>query len=172
MKHKHTKSVSYGRRHRLIKSFEAKAKAERTRAEWLADMITVRVGTIEFFIVNALWFLIWIGINIGIIPGVPRFDPFPFGLLTMIVSLEAIFLSIIVLISQNRAAKTDALREEIDLQINTISEEEITKIIQLLLKLMEHHHIRVPRDTNLKEMIKPTDTKKIEQSIEQEIEEP
>src|SRR4051812_26070860 len=86
--------------HRLVvQSFRAKADAKRTLSDKFADKLTSKFGTVLFLCLNALWFFIWIVINTNLIPGVKAFDPFPFGLLTMVVSLEAIFLAIIVLIS-------------------------------------------------------------------------
>lgn len=167
---KRNNSYSFQSRQHIIKSVEAKAKAERKFGDIIADEITSRVGSMAFFGINAVWFVLWMVINLGYIPWIRPFDPYPFGLLTMIVSLEAIFLSIIVLISQNREAKTDILREEVDLQINTLAEEEITEIIKLLIKLLHKHGIRTNQSRVIQRMIKPTDAEKIERSIERQIE--
>ena len=156
-------------RRRVIQSFEAKSKASRTFSEKIADSITSHLGSMTFLLINALWFFIWIIINLGLLPIIPAFDPFPFGLLTMVVSLEAIFLAIIVLISQNRAARIDDLREEVDLQINTIAEEEITKIMELQILLLEKNGIDVSKDVELKEMLEPLNPAKIEELIEEQI---
>lgn len=156
-------------RRRVIQSFEAKSRAGRTISERVADYITSRLGSMPFLVINVLWLFIWITINTGFTPIVPPFDPFPFGLLTMVVSLEAIFLAIVVLISQNRVAKTDDLREEIELQINTIAEEEITKMIELQVLLLEKNGIDISKDTELQQMLEPTDTDRIEQDLEKQI---
>ncbi len=157
------------RRQNVVESFEAKANANRSLSEKIADVITARFGSMVFLLFNALWFFIWIAVNTKLVPFIPPFDPFPFGLLTMIVSLEAIFLAIIVLISQNRAAKIDDLREEVGLQINTIAEGEITKMIKLQVLLLEKNGIDVSKDSELMKMLEPTDTDKIEKSLEKEI---
>ena len=157
------------RRHHVVESFEAKANANRSTSEKIADAITMRLGSMAFLGFNAVWFFVWIVINTKLVPIIPIFDPFPFGLLTMIVSLEAIFLSIIVLVSQNRAAKIDDLREEVDLQINTIAEGEITKMIKLQVMLLKKNGIDVSKDPELKRMLMPTDTDKIEKSLEREV---
>ena len=81
---------------------------------------------------HAVWFIVWITINLRWIPGVKPFDPFPFGLLTMIVSLEAIFLSTFVLVSQNRMTVLADKRADLDLQINLLSEYEVTRILTLV----------------------------------------
>ena len=156
-------------RRRVIRSFEANANKDRSFSERTADMTTSRFGSMGFLIINVIWFFAWISINIGLIPTIRIFDPFPFGLLTMIVSLEAIFLAIIVLISQNRAAKIDDLREEIDLHINTIAEEEITKTIELLVLLLKKNGVDVSKDLELQQMLEPTDKKNIEKSLKKQV---
>ncbi len=156
-------------RRRAIKSFKAKADAKRTPPERFADWLTSKFGSIIFLSLNAVWFAAWITINIGWVPGVEPFDPFPFGLLTMVVSLEAIFLAIIVLISQNREARIGELREEIELQISTISETEITKVIHMLTILLEKQGVKVEEDPELKRMLRPIDNEALQHQIEKEL---
>ena len=156
---------------RIITSFEAKANENRNLSEKIADTITARLGSMTFLAINGVWFLAWVLINTSIIPYIPVFDPFPFGLLTMTVSLEAIFLAVVVLISQNRAAKVDDLREETELQINTIAEEEITKIIKLQILFLKKNGIDVSQDLDLQEMLIPTDTDSIEQALKKQADE-
>lgn len=155
-------------RQRTVRGFSAKANNNRTSAEKLADVLTSRLGSMKFLILNAVWFFGWIVINLGWVPNIEPFDPFPFGLLTMIVSLEAIFLAIIVLISQNREAKTSDLREEIDLQINTIAEEKITKMIELQVLQLKQHGFDLTGDTKLQQMLQPTDKARIKKSLEKQ----
>lgn len=154
-------------RRKVIKSFKAKADAKRTLAEKFADTLTTKFGTVAFLFLNAAWFSIWIVINKGL-TSLEVFDPFPFGLLTMIVSLEAIFLAIIVLISQNREARIGELREEVELQISTLSEGETTKLISLMVLLLKKQGIEV-NDPELSFMLKPTDTAKLERDLEKEL---
>ncbi len=154
---------------RIIKSLKAKADARRTFSEIIADWMTNTLGSIWFLAINMLWFVGWVLINIGAIPWVPKFDPFPFGLLTMIVSLEAIILAIFVLISQNRASQVDDLREEIDLQVDIITEQELTKLIHMTSILMEKNGIDLSGDTELQSMIKPTNMNRIEKILEKQI---
>lgn len=157
------------RRGYVIRSLKARADAKRTFMERFADWMTKFFGSIFFLIVNAIWFVSWILINIGWVPGVEPFDPFPFGLLTMVVSLEAIILAIIVLISQNRAAKIAELREEVDLQINTFAEEEITKMIKLQLLLLKKNGVNVDNDPELSQMVRHLDSTDIEHRIEKQL---
>lgn len=93
------------------------------------DWIAWFSGSLHFLVLTAVWFATWIAVNT--LPlGVPVFDPFPFGLLTMIVSLEAIFLSCFVLISQNRQAEKDHLRSDIEYDVNIKAEMEIAELHQ------------------------------------------
>lgn len=156
-------------RRKVIKSFKAKADAKRTWLEKFADWLTARFGSIAFLSINALWFGAWIAINVGWIPVVSPFDPFPFGLLTMIVSLEAIFLAIIVLISQNREARIGEFREEVELQISTIAEGEVTKLIKLMVLMLEKQGVKIEEDPELKKMLKPVDNSAIERQLEDEL---
>ncbi len=157
------------KRSTIIRSFKAQADARRTKAEIFADWLTGFFGTVTFLIINAIWFSVWILHNIGMIPILEPFDPFPFGLLTMVVSLEAIFLAIIVLISQNREAKIADLREEIDLQINVIAEEEVTYIVKMLNAIMKKQGITPIQDNELKEKANIKDHKNLEELIEDEL---
>ena len=156
------------RRRTAIKSFKAKADAKRTQTEKFADMLTAKFGTIVFLSLNIIWFVTWIVINTGMTMLEP-FDPFPFGLLTMVVSLEAIALAIIVLISQNREARISELREEIELRLNTISEGELTKLINLMAVLLESQGIKIDDDPELAHMLKPIDSAEIIRQLEAEL---
>lgn len=157
-------------RQRIIENFEVKANANRTPAEKFADALTAKLGSVGFLIVNAVWIITWVLINSGFFPSIPVFDPFPFGLLTMIVSLEAIALAIVVLISQNRGAKIDDLRDEVSLQINTITEEEITKMLELQIKLLKKAGIDVSDDRELRQMLEPPTTEELERTLEKQAE--
>ncbi len=154
---------------RIIKSLKHKVDDRRSPSEVVADWMTERLGSIQFLIINAVWFTGWIAINTGAVPFIVPFDPFPFGLLTMIVSLEAIILAIFVLISQNRASKVDDLREEIDLQVDIITEEELTKLIRMTAVLMEKNGIDLRDDRELQAMIKPTNVDRLEKILEKQI---
>jgi uncharacterized membrane protein len=153
----------------IMQSLKARADKQRTRAERLADRMTGLFGSMGFLLINALWFAVWIVINTGLMPGVQAFDPFPFSLLTTIVSLEAIFLAIIVLISQNRASQVADLREEVDLQVDILTEREITKLLHVMLTLAEKQGIRIDEDTELKEMLEPTNLGTIEKTLQNEV---
>lgn len=87
-----------------------------------ADAVTSFAGSLKFVYIHSLWFGLWILVNIGILGASLKFDKFPFGLLTMIVSLEAIFLSTFVMVSQNRQSARADIRSELDFETNLRSE--------------------------------------------------
>src|SRR5476651_1427644 len=150
---------------KLFKSIKAKADAKRTRMERMADWMTSNFGSNTFLLLNVLLFIGWILINTNQIKGIPSFDPYPFNLLTNIVSLEAIILAIFVLISQNRTAKVDDLREETHLQLNLISEREITKLMKMMALLLSKNGIDLSQDPELKKMIRPVSEEEIQKRL-------
>ena len=156
-------------RRKIFRSIKAKADAKRTTVERMADWMTSHFGSITFLLLNALVFVLWILINTNQIKGLAAFDPFPFSLLTTIVSLEAIILAIFVLISQNRNAKVDDLREETHLQINLIAEKEITKLMKMLAILLERQGVDLSQDPELKKLLKPISEEEIEKRLAKEI---
>ncbi len=152
----------------IITSLKAKADTKRTLTEKLADWITGTFGSIGFLTFNVIWFAVWIIVNVNLIPGVAPFDPFPFGLLTMIVSLEAIVLAIFVLIAENRAERVANLRQEVDLQVDMIAEEEITKLLLMVSVLLEKHGVDMSQDAVLQGMLSPTNFEKLERILEEQ----
>ena len=116
---------------RTIIQLRLKSDRERSLQDRGADAVTGFSGSKTFVYLHVLWFAAWVLINSGR-TGIPAFDPFPYGLLTMIVSLEAIFLATFVLISQNRTAAEMDHRADLDLQINLLTEHEITRVIRML----------------------------------------
>ena len=157
------------RKRHIVKSFAAKLNQQRTMGEKVADFSTNFFGSLYFALFHVIWFGVWIIWNVGWLPGLEPLDPFPFGLLTMVVSLEAIFLAILVLISQNREAKIDRLRSEVDLQINLTAEQEITKILSLVKLLVEKQGIGLRDDPELERMLKQIDAWEIEKKLERDL---
>ena len=149
---------------KIFRSIKAKADAKRTNMERMADWMTSNFGSNTFLLLNIFLFIGWILINTNQIQFIPAFDSFPFNLLTNIVSLEAIILAIFVLISQNRTAKIDDLREETHLQLNLISEREITKLMKMTALLLEKEGIDLSQDPELKKMISPVSEEEIEKN--------
>jgi uncharacterized membrane protein len=152
----------------IIRSFEAQELKKRPIAIKFADNVTQLAGSIPFLSINALFFGSWIAINSGLVPGIAPFDPYPFVMLTTIVSLEAIILSIVILMSQNRQSIIATLREETQLQVNLIAEREITKTLKLLDKILEKHNIKV-KDEELEQMLEEIDQTYIERELQKQL---
>ena len=154
---------------RAFGALKAKHAAQRTFIEGIADELNDIASSTPFLLVHAVWFLIWIPWNVGLL-GLRPFDPFPFGLLTMIVSLEAIFLSIFVLMAQKRESAIAELREELSLQLSLRMEEEVTKTLQLVAGLYTRLGHRVAQDPELSDMIQPLDVDALERELTLQIE--
>ncbi len=154
---------------RSIESFEAKKRARRSWVEKVEDRIVSVFGTTEFLIFNFIFFLGWVVINSGLVPFIRPFDPYPFILLITIVSLEAIVLAIFVLITQNRQSRIESLREETELQVDLISEQEVTKVLKILAVVLRKLGVDPKKDPELQKMLKPLDPEEIERQLENQL---
>ena len=154
---------------RAFVAVKAQHAKDRGPVERFAQMLNDVASSTPFLVVHVIWFLIWIPWNVGLL-GLRPFDPYPFGLLTMIVSLEAIFLSIFVLLAQKREAAIAELREEIALQVGLWTELEVTKTLQLVTGLYPRLGHPIADDPDLKEMLRPLDVKGIENRLVKQIE--
>lgn len=114
-------------RTRVSRNVNLEIDEKLTPFQKLADWIAWFSGSMAFMLLNGLWFVVWIVVNTFHV-GLPAFDPYPFGLLTMIVSLEAIFLSCFVLISQNRQTEKDRIRSDIEYEVNIKAELEVAHL--------------------------------------------
>ncbi len=138
--------------------------------EILADRMIGFASSTPFLTVHAVVFIVWIFWNIPM-SGLRRFDPYPFGMLTTIVSLEAIFLSIFVLMTQSRESHIGELREELTLQVNLKIEEEMTKTLHLVAGLYSRLGLVLADDPELKEMLEPLNPAEIEEELTAQIRE-
>jgi len=147
---------------------ELRQEMERSRClqERVADAITAWSGSMLFVYVHVIWFGLWIVINLHL-TRFPAFDPYPFGLLTMIVSLEAIFLATFVLISQNRQATVDAQRNDLDLQVDLLAEYEVTRVLALVDAIADHLGLDVGKDPELDDLKQDTEPEALVQEMQQ-----
>jgi uncharacterized membrane protein len=152
-----------------ISALEQQALARRSRAEKISDLIVSQAGRVWAIILHAAWFALWIVWNSGRIPGVRPFDPFPYMGLSTIVSLEAIFLSLFILVSQNRASRRADERAHLDLQVNLLSEREATKMLQLLQALCSYHGLSAADDAEVTELLRETEPAIIARELEQQL---
>src|SRR5512141_1292987 len=136
---------------RTIIHLRTRAAQQRGVQDRIADAITSFSGRMIFAYVHIVWFGIWILLNTGH-SGVRPFDPFPYGLLTMIVSLEAIFLSTFVLISQNRLSEEAEYRADLDLHIGLLTEHELTRVLQMLDAIQDKMGIENNEESELADL--------------------
>jgi uncharacterized membrane protein len=151
-----------------FRAIKAQHSANRSHMEILADRLIGVASSSPFLIVHAVLFVVWIVWNIPGVP-LPRFDPYPYGMLTTIVSLEAIFLSIFVLMTQSRESRIGELREELTLQVDLRMEEEITKTLHLVAGLYARLGLVLADDPELRAMLEPLDPRKIEADLAEQI---
>lgn len=140
-----------------VAQIEAAELARRTAPERFSDTVAGVAGTAAFAAFHVVWFAGWIVWNTGLVPRWKPIDPYPFSFLTLIVSLEAIFLSIFVLISQNNLTRQSERRANLDLQINLLAEQESTKTVALLERIARHLRVPAPAETDERELAAPTD---------------
>ena len=151
-----------------FRAIKAQHAAQRSATEVLADRMIGFASSTPFLVVHAVLFIAWIVWNVPGI-GLPQFDPYPYGMLTTIVSLEAIFLSIFVLMTQSRESRIGELREELTLQVNLRMEEEITKTLHLVAGLYARLGLKMADDPELRAMLEPLDPKKMERDLAEQI---
>ena len=154
------------RQKRIREQIKSRLQVDQTWTGTLAEFLTLKFGTVPFLIANVGVFVFWILINLGDIPGIGVFDPYPFNFLTMVVSLEAIVLSINVLITQNRQSKMEDIREQIDTEIDVRAEEEVTMLLIMLDKVARHLEVPMEDDPDLERMKQRTDINRIRAEIE------
>jgi uncharacterized membrane protein len=141
---------------RNIQALEDRRKQEAAAAPTearVAEAITRFTGSMRFVYVHLALYGAWIAVNLGVVPGVPKFDP-SFVILAMAASVEAIFLSTFVLISQNRMAAAADKRADLDLHVSLLTEHELTKLVELVTALAEKAGIKADADPEIKEIKK------------------
>ena len=141
------------------------AQATRSRADRMASFIANFCGSLPFVWLHAAAFSLWLGFNSW--PGIDHVDPYPFTLLTLIVSLEAIFLSSFILISQNHELRISDRRNQLDLQINLLTEQENTKMLQLLERIAKKVGVDTGNDHDIHILKETTDPEELIAQIDQ-----
>lgn len=115
-----------------IAELDREAVEEQSASDRLSAAISRFVGSLAFVAAHIVWFFVWAAWNLGLIPGLHPFDPFPFGLLTMAVSLEGVLVATFVLITQNWMNRQAERRAHLDLQVNILAEQEMTLVLKIL----------------------------------------
>jgi uncharacterized membrane protein len=153
-----------------IAKLENDALNRRTPTERVSDIITKVVGNVGFLLAQFILISGWSLVNLHLIPVVKAFDPFPFGVLALIVSSESVFLTIFVLISQSRMARQSERRSHLDLQVGMLSEQELTTILQMLQKLCQHMGVNVDSSRQeVRSFSKTTDVNKLASELEDKL---
>ena len=152
---------------RAIADLEERALHQRGAADRLSDAISRATGSGPFALFHLIGFSLWLLVNMGIVPGIEPFDPYPFNFLTLVVSLEAIFLSVFVLMSQNRMTRQAEKRAHLDLQVDMLAEQELTAILRMVQGLCQKQGVEVLfRDDRLDELVKETDVHTVAAALE------
>ncbi|SDN61755.1 DUF1003 domain-containing protein [Polaromonas sp. JS666] len=148
-----------------MRRVEETALANRSRADRMAAFIAGFCGSMPFVWLHAAAFAGWIALNTW--PGLAHWDPYPFTFLTLVVSLEAIFLASFILISQNYELRVSDRRNQLDLQINLLTEQENTKMIQMLERIAKKVGADSGSDPDLRILKENTNPEKLVAQIEQ-----
>lgn len=152
---------------RAVAALERESLRKRTTLDRLTDTVAAAASSTGFILIHVVWFALWIGVNTL---SRARFDPFPFSLLTTIVSLEAILLTGFVLISQERMTKLADTRARIDLQVNLLAEQELTAILRVVCRIAEKTGVTLAgSDPNLEKLLARTDVKVINEEVTEEM---
>ena len=153
-----------------IAKLEHDALDRRTLTERASDVITKLVGNLGFLIAQLLLISGWCLVNLHVIPGLKAFDPFPFGVLALVVSSESVFLMTFVLISQSRMARQAERRSHFDLQVGILSEQELTTVLQMLQKRCQHMGANVDSSKQeVQSFSKTTDVHKLASELEDKL---
>jgi uncharacterized membrane protein len=153
-----------------IAKLEHDALGRRTLTERVSDVITKLVGNLGFLLAQLIVICGWTLVNLHMIPGLKAFDPFPFGVLALVVSSEGLFLTVFVLISQGRMARQSERRSHLDLQVGMLSEQELTTILQMLQKLCQHVGVNVDASKQeVQSFSKTTDVSKLASELEDKL---
>jgi uncharacterized membrane protein len=143
-------SESLKRNIEVIRKRREDEAASASREEKIAEVITSFTGSMRFVYLHLAIYGCWILINLGVLPIIPPFDP-SFVVLAMVASVEAIFLSTFVLISQNRTAAAQDKRADLDLQISLLAEHELTKLTEMVAAMRDHLGLKTAVDAEIEE---------------------
>jgi len=166
----HSVATHMERNVRAIAQLEQNAMAARGSADRLSDAITWVAGSSSFVAAHVIFFTVWIALNVGLVASVSIFDPYPFSFLTLVVSLEAIFLSIFVLMSQNRAARLADRRAHLDLQIDLLAERELTVMLHMLRALCAKEKVVLDDvGTDVDDLLEETDVTEVASNLDDKL---
>jgi uncharacterized membrane protein len=150
-----------------VVALERDSRSERTVLDRLTDLVSAAASSTGFIVVHLVWFAVWVGLNVFF---AERFDPYPFSLLTLVVSLEAILLTGFVLISQDRMTKLADKRAHLDLQVNLLAEQELTAILRVVCRIADETDVELKGcDPNLDQLLGRTDVRVLNDELTKEM---
>ncbi len=152
---------------RAIVELEKAAQAQRSSGDRVADLISRFCGSMSFVWVHVVWFTVWIIANTIALK--QPIDPYPFSFLTLVVSLEAIFLSTFIMISENRQERLDERRSHLDLQINLLAEQENTKMLRLLEQMARKMGVDPAEDPDVAVLEEATRPERLVEQIDESV---
>lgn len=153
----------------LIATLEEEALHRRSTGERISDALTKRTGTLGFVVLQVLGVISWCVINLNLLPGVTPFDPFPFGILSLIVSAEGVVLATFVLMSQNRMSRQADRRAHLDLQITLLAEQEMTGVLHMLHAICAHFHLQASGQEETQQLMEKTDVQELVSELKEKL---
>ncbi|MFI5162255.1 MAG: DUF1003 domain-containing protein [Sphingobacteriales bacterium] len=149
------------------KQLKSELDIERKALDHISSGITGALGSMWFLVAYIVAFTVWICWNVGLLRGLKPFDPFPFPILEMVVSLFAIILSLTVLINQNRQGRIEKIRQQVEFEVNVRAENEITKVLTMLHEIQQKMGLANKVDPELEDMKEPIDIKQLHQTLDE-----
>ena len=141
----------------------------RSTGEKLGEAIVGAIGTLWFVVLHAAVIAVWILLNVGAVPGVAPFDPFPFGILALLIATEGVLLAVFILIGQNRSTRQDAHRDHLHLQVSLLAEREATKMLQILSRVAQHLGVTQKVDDESERLGEDTELEQLSSDIEERL---
>ncbi len=153
---------------RAVARLQSHSAERRSFIERIGDGVTAFAARESTVVLHLVWFAVWVLLNSRVVPQLGPFDPFPFTLLTTVVSLEAIFLTLFVLASQNRMTMEADRRAQLDLQVNLLAEQEMTLVLQMLREVCDRFELRQTTSSPMfRELVTPTDVQKLAERLDE-----
>ena len=152
-----------------VTRLEQAAGAYRNSTERVADWTARKTTTTGFLLGSALLFTAWVVLNVNIIPGLRPFDPYPFAMLCMLVSALGVLYAALILVQQNRLSYLSDRRAHLDLQVNLLAEEEITRTLRLVHKLAEHSGIQDDDTSEIPDLTSLTEIEELVAEVDRQL---
>lgn len=154
---------------RTVRDMEREARLARTAGERFVDAVTSVVSDVRFWLAHAVVLACWVVANAGVLPGVPRFDPWPYEILRAVLPLEAIMISCTVLMIQGRMRRNTARQQHLTLQIHLLAEVEATKTLQMLRAVCAHLGLREADDPEVQQLVRRLAPEDLAEEVQEQL---